>query len=412
MEHTDDKITAPGLRWRKRKGAKPVPVWVPDNEAHKAGYPTRYVNLSLYADNPEMLKTRCERLQGEMHLWRKVAHRRIPAFDGTFGSLINIYLMDPESSYAKLSDASRHPYDIYANRLIKHIGKRRIDQCDGRDVRKWFKVWAGDVADLRDPKAKIPAARAALNVVKASISFGVICRLPGCAAFSAILAELSFPANKRRTFAPTAAHIDAARKAAHAAGAPSRALAYALQYESTARQWDVTGQWVPLSDIRPSAILANGMKWIGPTWANIDEHNVLRITPTKTEGTTAAKIEIDLSVCPMVVEEMKAIAPEKRTGPLIVNERTGLPYRYDVFKDGWQADFRAAGLPKGMWNRDLRAGGQTEARRGGVSREDAAKVGGHSKEMNAKVYDRDTLEAHRRFAGARAVARKNEKGTP
>jgi hypothetical protein len=39
-----------------------------------------------------------------------------------------------------------------------------------------------------------------------------------------------------RTFAPTAKQIKAAREAAHAAGAPLRALLYALIYDTTGRE--------------------------------------------------------------------------------------------------------------------------------------------------------------------------------
>ena len=124
----------------------------------------------------------------------------------------------------------------------------------------------------------------ALTVLKSAVSFGVICRLAGCVDFNTILAELEFPGNRPRRFAPTAADIEAVRQAAHQAGAPQRALAYALQFETTLRQWDVIGQWVPLSDPRPSAIIDKGKKWIGPTWAHIDADLILRrLVHCKTE---------------------------------------------------------------------------------------------------------------------------------
>ncbi len=263
-----ERAKAPGLKYRRRKMSPEVPYWVADDEARKAGYPVKAVNLSLFTNDTAELVRRCERLQAEMRLWLTGARSTTPTFDGTFGSLIERYLCDRESSYARLKPSSRHPYDIYASKLKAHIGERRIDHYDGRDVRKWFKVWAGGVEDLRDPAARIPAARMGLTVLKSAVSFGVICRLPGCQAFNAILAELEFPTNRRRPYAPKAADIEAARRAAHAAGAPSRALAYALQFETTLRQWDVIGQWVPLSDPTPSAIIAYGEKWIGPTWAD------------------------------------------------------------------------------------------------------------------------------------------------
>jgi hypothetical protein len=60
-----------------------------------------------------------------------------------------------------------------------------------------------------------------------------------------------------------------------------------------------------------------------------------------------------------------------------------------------------------MWNRDIRAGGNTEAQQAGTRLEDRAKVAGHAPERTiADVYDRDRLEAFRRVARAR-VERRN-----
>ena len=61
---------------------------------------------------------------------------------------------------------------------------------------------------------------------------------------------------------------------------------------------------IPLSDPRPSAIIDGGKKWIGPTWTQIDEDMVLRVTPGKTEDTSKARVVFDLKAYPMVVEDL------------------------------------------------------------------------------------------------------------
>lgn len=402
-----DKPKAPGLRWRPRKAGLAVPYWVADDASRKAGYPVRAVNLSHLVSEPDALITRCRRLQLEMRTWFDLSRSRIPAFDGTFGTLIERYLLDKESSFnTRLKPNSQHPYEIYAAKLKAHVGERRIDHCDGRDVQKWFKTWAG-VTDLRDPLAKIPKARMVLTVLKAAVSFGVVCRLPGCPAFNIILGELEFPGTKPRTLAPAAADIEAARRAAHAAGAPERAFAYALQFETTLRQWDVIGVWVPLSDPRPSLHIHGAEKWIGPTWAQIDENLILRLTHEKTARTSGATGTFDLAICPMVKQEMAGIPAALRTGPLIIQTTTGRPYHYNAFKDAWKSDFKAAGLNPKLWNRDFRAGGITEGGMSGASIEDRSRVAGHTTpRFTAQVYDRDTLEAHRRVAKSRSAHRK------
>ncbi len=93
------------------------------------------------------------------------------------------------------------------------------------------------------------------------------------------------------------------------------------------RQWDVVGKWVPPSDKKPSSIIEGTSKWIGPMWSQIDEKMILRYTSAKTQFTTAAKVVLDLKMLPMVVEELANVPPVARHGPLIVNPRTGLPYR-------------------------------------------------------------------------------------
>jgi hypothetical protein len=80
-----------------------------------------------------------------------------------------------------------------------------------------------------------------------------------------------------------------------------------------------------------------------------------------------------------------------------VSERAGLPYRYETFRDAWRRDATAAGIPASVWNRDLRAGGVTEARQAGAPIDDLRKTVGHSaaSRTTAQVYDRAALEAAR-----------------
>jgi hypothetical protein len=65
---------------------------------------------------------------------------------------------------------------------------------------------------------------------------------------------------------------------------------------------------------------------------------VLRLVPEKTAATSEARIAIDLRECPMVVEELAHVPPSRRTGPLIVDERTGLPYNHRTLRSAWRRD--------------------------------------------------------------------------
>jgi len=305
MDTRQKRPQSPGLKWRDRKGGA-VPYWFADSAAIKAGYPVKGANLSHLASNAEMLIARAQRLQAEMLRWVSGDRGTPPRFDGTFKSLLEIYPTDPESTYnTKIKKHTAQSYATYIRKMTDHIGARRVDECDGRDVRRWFKQWR--------ETSGLGAARMALAVLKAAVSFGVVCRTRGCAEFQAILGEMEFEAMPSRTQAPTADQIVAIRKAAHAAGRPLAALCYAVQFETTLRQWDVIGQWFDLDDPRPSAVLAYGKKWIGPTWAAIDNNLIMaKVKPTKTEDTTEITVSFDLSVCPMVCEELAQIPLERR----------------------------------------------------------------------------------------------------
>ncbi len=391
-----EKITkAPGLRWRDGK-----PIWRASKPAIRAGYPVKTVNLASLPDEAAII-ARATRLQVEMRAWLSGRTTGVPAYDGTFASLLKIYQLDPESTYRALKPSSLVPYNVYLRMLVLEIGARRIDACDGRDAKRWFKAWSEPATEGGRPR--IAAARMAMAVLKSALSFGKICRLHGCAEFKSILDELEFPSLQPRTASPTAEQVIKARAAAHELGHPRAALCYALQFELTLRQWDVVGQWVPLSYKQPSAIFDHRAKWIGPSWSDIDANLIWSVTPTKTEDTTNAKVQFDLKSCPMVMEELALIPDDQRSGPLIVNFNTGIPYRPQAFRDAWRAAAKQAGIEPGVWNRDLRAGGNTEGQRADATLEDRKKIMGHSasSRMTAEVYDRDTVEVHRRVAAAR-----------
>lgn len=400
----EEKPKAPGLEWDRGR-----PIWRSSRAAKRAGYPVKRVNLSNFNDNPTLLIQRCQRLQAEMKFWLSGRTGYSAVYDGTIKSLLNCYQTDAQSNYKKLKPSSRHPYDVYLGMLALEVGARRIDAIDGRDLVRWHAAWSAPIVEGGKPR--LAAARMAMTVLKATLSFGIICRYAGCVDLKTIMDEMTFAAPRPRRAAPTAEQITAARTEAHKAGHPAAALAYALQFEGQVRQWDVIGEWLPLDDRRPSALISGGKKWIGPTWAQVDEHMILRLTPTKTEDTSEANVVLDLRTYPMVMDELASIPIEQRKGPLIVNPRTGLPYRQHYFRDLWRKNATAAGIDKSIWNRDLRAGGITEAREAGALTDDVAKTAGHAdKRTTARVYDRDRLEAARRVAKARSIHRGRNEG--
>lgn len=397
-----ESIKAVGLKWMKRTAGS-VPVWVADEADVKRGYEPKSVNLNYLRDVPEMLAAKCNALQADMLLWRSGYRRDPSTFDGTVRSLLSAYQRDEESAFHKLKPGSLIPYKHYLAKLENHIGPRRVDSIDGIDVLRWHKIWSDDGKHLA-------AASTSRAILEAAVKHGILRRFAGCGELREILqaARSTLPHPSRREIVITADEATAARQAAHAAGRPSSALAYALAYETTLRLWDVIGQWWPLDKGGVSEVIdaERGVKWFGLRWDNIDDNLVLKFKPSKTDGTTGKTVTYPLTKAPMVLEELEHWPADKRAGPVIVSESTGLPYIARTVTDRWADDRKAAGIDPKAWARDLRASGITEGRAAGATTDDASKVAGHAgTKTTSAVYDRAGEEAAGRFADARIAGR-------
>ena len=137
--------------------------------------------------------------------------------------------------------------------------RARIDALDGRDLKRWHREWSAPTEPGGEPR--LAAARMSFAVIKAALSFGISCRLPGCAELKLILKQQRFAGPRPRTVAPTAADIEAVRKTAHDQDHASAAFAYALQFEGGMRQWDVIGKWVPLRYMRAGRLAPRPLTW-------------------------------------------------------------------------------------------------------------------------------------------------------
>jgi hypothetical protein len=108
--------------------------------------------------------------------------------------------------------------------------------------------------------------------------------------------------------------------------------------------------------------------------------------------------EFDLRLLPMAMAELKRVPPTSRVGPVILDERTGKPYRQREFARRFRTVARAASVPDDVWNMDARAGAVTDARAKGASRADAMELATHTQETTNRRYDRDRISATNRVA--------------
>jgi len=276
---------------------------------------------------------------------------------GTIRALINAFQTDPDSGYHGADYDTRRHTDALLKRIDKLAGGLKLAEMGARDIKRLYEdIRYPDGKEGRDIKS---TGHAAMTHFRRAFSFGVIYEIdPNCIRLKTILSEMKFPKGSARTEAMTFRQCEDIIAAAHAAGMPSIALAQALQFDLRARQRDIIGLWLPVSERGISVIdHYHGRKWLrGLRWEEISSAMFLSHPASK----TGKPIERDLTLYPMIVAELDRIPAEKRRGPIVVSELTGRPWKNNNFRDHWRKAATAAGVPKSVWNMDSRAGGITE----------------------------------------------------
>jgi hypothetical protein len=272
---------------------------------------------------------------------------------GSIASLIAAYKADPDSPFQKVRFRTRGHYESVCRRIDGDYGDVLIKDINARTLLQWHEDWSG--------AGRVAMAHALIGMVRMLFSYGAsILEDPECQRLCGVLNKMRFKMAKPRTEQFTEEHANAIRKAAHGARLPSIALIQAIQFECKLGQKDVIGDWVPLSEPGDSSVVEGDTKWLqGIRWEQIDDHLVLRHT-TSREGN---QVTFDLRRLPMVMAELTAAYGNQgslnRTqlplsGPMIVEERTGSPYRQHQFRAIWRKLADTAGLPKTVRNMDSR----------------------------------------------------------
>jgi hypothetical protein len=255
-----------------------------------------------------------------------------------------------------------------------------------------------------------------------------------CVRVSLILSKSRFAVPGARETFLTAEQVSAVRAEARRTRKKSIADACAFQFECTFRQGDVIGRWEPASEPGPPSDVVDkgGFIWRGGLrWEGIDAAGILTHITSKKQK----KISINLTLAPMVIEELnitypgafyqvdveveingrKQIVKEWRIarallparGPVIIAERDGLPWIASEFRRKWRILARALKIPDGIWNMDSRAGAITEATNAGVPLEHAGQAATHSQTSQTQKYSRDDSNKIESSMRIRAAARNN-----
>jgi len=390
---------APGLKRARRAGGD-VWYWVAADVSRKAAeYLPKTIRLTGESD--EARAAECAQHTARLREWLADRANR-PTFNGTIASLIDCYQRVEGSPFHDVKANTRADYEYRLREIGRVVGSRHVARLNRDDFVRWHRGFARP-APGGEPKVR--KAHGLMTMLRMLFGFGVSMRYPGCADASAILSEIRFkvPAPRRQalTFEQAAAVVDEALRR----GRRSIALGQALQFELTLRQVDVIGLWYP-HDGRQQGIIYRGNRWAdGLLWSDLSPDGVLTKETTK----TAAVGQWDVSRYPLVARALAAFPSADRIGPMLVSEKTGLPYdRFDYARD-WREIATAAGVPREVWNRDSRAGGITEGWDAGADEKDLQRHATHSDPAMTRRYARNSLASTGRVADIRAARRAKER---
>ncbi len=378
---------APGIRWRKLR-KKWEARWQARGDIVKKGFRPKSMQVwsghleELDADNIHYIQHRAQSLQDEMLIHGRGGLPDVGYLTETIEGLADAYRTDPDSRYHKARYVSRRYYDVLLERIVRDHGSEMLGNVKARQVIRWHEEWK--------ISSGVSMASALVRMLRSIISFGASILEDGeCTRLKGVLSDLRFEMAKPRTERLTADHAIAIRAEAHKKGLPSIALAQAIQFELMLRQKDVIGEWVPLEEPGPLTDQTHGQfKWIrGIRWEEIDGHLTLRHVTSK----RGKPIEVSLAAAPMVMEELQRLE-RKASGPVIMCELTGRPWKAMNFRFHWRTCADRAGVPRSVRNMDSRAGAISEATDAGAELEHVRHAATHSDISMTQRYSRGSTE--------------------
>lgn len=376
---------APGLVWRRRVNEW-VATWQARSDLTKRGFTPKTVPLWRGQEPTEIdraqIQDQCSRLQNEMIVW---GHGGLPdaptQFDGTLRSLSACYQSDPDSGFAKLRFQTREYYRALIKRIIADHGNEMVSDIKARALLRWHEGWT---------ERGVAMAHGTIGMLRTLFGFGAtILEDQECERLCGVMHKMRFKMAKPRNERLTAEHVVAIRAAAHDYGMPSIALAQAFQFDCMLRQKDVIGEWVPQSEPGLSDTLFGPFKWLrGIRWEEIDDNMILRHTTSKRQK----EVEVNLALCPMVMEEIALLEDRPTRGPIVISEYTMQPWMVTHFRRRWRQLAVAAGVPKSVRNMDSRAGAISEATDAGAELEHVRHAATHGDISMTQRYSRNARD--------------------
>lgn len=384
---------APGLVWRPRKNGW-VAYWQARSDLVKAGFQPQTSRLwdgvepsKLEADH---IATQCRRLQAEMLTFSRAGEYVTDTTVKTLRDLVNAYQNDPASTHRKKRYHTRRNHEHGLKRMVEAYGDTLLSDIKARTVLLWHDRWT-------EGGRKISIGHMYVAHLRTMFGFGAtMLENDDCERLCGVMHHMRFPMGRPREDVLTAEQALAIRNKAREIGWFSIALAQAIQFDLMLRQKDVLGEWVPLSEPGISDTVHDAVgagKWIrGLRWEEIDDNLILRHMTSKKDK----PMEADLKLAPMVLEELehllKFLGEKPAKGPLLICEATARPWKAVEFRRKWRVVADLCGIPKGVQNRDSRAGAITEATDAGADLEHVRHAATHSDISMTQRYSRKSNE--------------------
>lgn len=390
MTNKPEIDNAPGITWRPLTRGRWMARWRCRADIAASGFKPKsfwlWDGVELTPSAIIYIQEVCARLQNEMLTFGRGGIERVGKYDGTIAGLVACYQTDKDSPYKKLQPRSRESYDHYCKRLEQDIIEP-LSELRARNFLRLHGRWSTD--------GKFTMAHHLITMLRILVNFGTVyLEEPACERLAGVLHTMKFKGGKPREAHLNLEQVIAIRHKAHEDGKSSIALGQALQYECLLRQKDVIGEWVLISEPVLSDTVSGGMKWVkGIRWEEIDANLTLHHITSKRQK----MLDVPLSKAPMVMQELDRMFPHFKTqgraalpasGPIIISERTQIPWTDDEYRRQWRIIATACGVPKNVRNMDSRAGGITEATEAGAQLEHVKHAATHGNITMTERYSR------------------------
>lgn len=387
---SDSPLYAPGLSWKNSYA-----TWKAPARYVKAGYMPKSIKLPAgHKDDAHALDRaqKCREYTREMLKWWS---NQDSIQEGTWHWLFSKYRSDQFSPIHKVKQNTRDNYLWCISRWDSSIGKAKLQDAN-------YEFIIGLQVDMEKNGRSAAYIKRLFTMLRTVVSYGAMIEDPQAARISGILSLMRIKNPTPRTVAPTREQIEAIIKAADDAGDKMFALGLSIQWWFSLRAVDVRGQWLKSDEV--SGITRSGKRWQdGMTWNMINrEVTEIRKVISKTSFSNVQERVFDLTSVPELRERLLSIPPERRTGPLIVTARYGLPYDLHGWSRAFRRYARAAGVPDEVQAMDTRAGAITDAKLLGADQYALRDAAGHSNISTTDRYARSNDENANKVVRLRA----------